>query len=86
MEKPKCKVISGTLGESIHIPAMFNHNAKDRLAWKEGVLAGRGYRIKMIPQNSEPPIYVKTRGDMEKVIRDNPRINFRVKDFTSKRY
>jgi hypothetical protein len=69
----------GMTGENIHIPAMFNHNEKDRLIWREGVLKGKGYSIKMTSTGKDP-IYVKTRKEMEMVLLDHPKTHFRVKE------
>jgi hypothetical protein len=77
--KKELDTIVGTTGSKVHIPSMFNKNEKDRLVWREGVLKGRGYDIKMTPQKSSAmPIYVKTRGDMEKVLLDFPKIHFKL--------
>jgi hypothetical protein len=69
--------IIGTQGLNVPIPKMFDKNERDRLIWREGVLKGRGYRIKM-SCDKRKPIYVKTRGDMEKVIRDHPKLLFKL--------
>jgi hypothetical protein len=77
----------GTGGENIKIPKMFDGNERNRLIWRENILKEQGYDIKMVPHikkgdpviaNLHKAFYVKTRGDMEKVIRDYPRLQFRV--------
>ena len=76
-KKTELKTIIGSSGSSIPIPKMFNKNEHDRLVWREGILKYKGFDIKMTPRNPEiMPIYVKTRGDMEKIISQFPRVIF----------
>jgi hypothetical protein len=78
-KKVDLKIIVGTNGSHIHIPKMFNNNEHDRLVWREGILKGKGYSIKMSPQKIDAfPVYVKTRGDMEKVLIDLPKVQFKL--------